>query len=200
MDIKKILKDTMVLFVITIVSGLLLGLAYEITNPIIVARKEKEKQASYMGVFTDAAGMTTREDLIEEAGEVLANAGIAEKITDVMEVKDASGAVIGYAMSISTNGFKGEIVIAYGYAVDGTTIGIEILTSSETSGLGSKASEPEFKGQYAGKLVDSFSVVKNAASADNEISAISGATRTSDAVTRAVNAGITFGKHITGNN
>ena len=200
MDIKKILKDTMVLLVITLVSGLLLGLAYEITNPIITARKEKEKQESYMGVFTDAASMETREDLIEEAADVLAAAGVAEKITDVMEVKDASGNVIGYAMSISTNGFKGEIIIAYGYAVDGTSVGIDILTSSETSGLGSLASEPEFKDQYASKLVDSFSVVKMGASADSEINAISGATRTSDAVTRAVNAGIIFGKHVTGNN
>lgn len=200
MDIKKILKDTAVLLVITLISGFLLGLAYEITNPIIEARKEAEKKESYMGVFSEAADMKTREDLLAQAADVLAAAGHSEEITDVMEVYDASGSVIGYAMSISTNGFNSGLVIAYGYNVDGTSMGIEILESSETSGLGSRASEPEFKDQFAGKLVDAFTVVKSGASADTEINAISGASKTSNGVTEAVNAGILFGKYCTENN
>lgn len=200
MDMKKILKDTAVLLVITLVSGFLLGLAYEITAPVISARKEAEKAEAYRGVFAEAAELVSREDLLEQAGEVLAAAGCTEEITDVMEAKDASGAVIGYAMSISTNGFGGELVIAYGYKLDGTSMGIDILTSSETSGLGSRASEPEFKDQFAGRIVDSFTVVKGSASADTEISAISGASVTSGAVTSAVNAGIVFGRFCAENN
>lgn len=200
MDIKKILKDTAVLLVITLVSGLLLGVAYEVTNPIITARKEEEKAASYRGVFAEAASFESREDLLEQADGVLSGAGMKQEITDVMAALDASGNVIGYAMSISTNGSQGEIVIAYGYCVDGTSMGIEILTSSETSGLGSRASEPEFKDQFAGRKVESFSVVKGSASGDTQISAISGATITSNAVTDAVNAGILFGQYCVGNN
>ena len=200
MDIKKILKDTAVLLVITLVSGLLLGAAYEVTNPIITARKEEEKAASYRGVFAEAANFESREDLLEQSASVVSGAGINAEITDVMAALDASGSVLGYAMSISVSGSQGEIVIAYGYGVDGTSMGIDILTSSETSGLGSKASEPEFKDQFAGKAVDIFSVVKSAAASDAEISAISGATITSNAVTSAVNAGIVFGRYCAENN
>ena len=200
MDIKKILKDTAVLLVITLISGLLLGLAYEVTNPIITARKEEEKAASYRGVFAEAANFESREDLLEQAASALEGSGYNAEITDVMTALDGSGAVIGYAMSISTSGSQGEIVIAYGYGVDGTSMGIDILTSSETSGLGSRASEPEFKDQYAGKAVDAFSVTKSGASGDSEINAISGATITSNAVTTAVNAGIVFGEYCVQNN
>lgn len=200
MDMKKILKDTAILTVITIISGMLLGVAFNITNPIIQDRKLQEKKAAYSAIFSADTEFVDGSALLEKAPEVLAAAGYTETITDVLVAQDASGNVIGYAMSISTNGFGGELVIAYGYGVDGTSMGIDILTSSETSGLGSRASEPEFKDQFAGKLVEAFSVVKGGAAADTEINAISGATRTSNAVTGAVNAGIIFGQYCAENN
>lgn len=55
-----------------------------------------------------------------------------------------------------------------------------------------RAKDEEFKGQFAGKIVDQFVVTKNGASAGNEIDAISGATFTSKAVTNGVNAGLRF--------
>ncbi len=200
MDMKKILKDTGILTVITIISGLLLGIAFNITNPIIEARKIEEKAAAYRTIFSQDTQFAPGDELLEKAPEVLAAAGHSEEITDVMIAQDAAGNVIGYAMSISTNGFNSGLVIAYGYGVDGTSLGIDILESAETSGLGSRASEPEFKDQYAGKLVESFTVVKGGAAADNEINAISGASKTSNGVTGAVNAGILFGKYCTENN
>ena len=54
------------------------------------------------------------------------------------------------------------------------------------------ADKPEFKGQFAGKDVQTFSVTKTAASSDDQIEAISGATITSSAVTGAVNAAVYF--------
>ena len=200
MDMKKILKDTAILTVITIISGMLLGIAFNITNPIIQDRKLQEKKSAYSAIFSADTEFVDGSALLEKAPEVLTAAGCTETITDVLVAQDASGNVIGYAMSISTNGFGGELVIAYGYGVDGTSMGIDILTSSETSGLGSRASEPEFKDQFAGKLVEAFSVVKGGAAADTEINAISGATRTSNAVTGAVNAGIIFGQYCAENN
>ena len=200
MDMKKILKDTTILTVITIISGMLLGVAFNITNPIIQDRKLQEKKAAYSAIFSADTEFVDGSALLEKAPEVLTAAGCTETITDVLVAQDASGNVIGYAMRISTNGFGGELVIAYGYGVDGTSMGIDILTSSETSGLGSRASEPEFKDQFAGKLVEAFSVVKGGAAADTEINAISGATRTSNAVTGAVNAGIIFGQYCAENN
>ena len=52
------------------------------------------------------------------------------------------------------------------------------------------ATDESFNGQFSNKNVESFTVTKTGASADNEINAISGATITSDAVTGGVNAGL----------
>ncbi len=201
MEVKRILKDACILLVITLVAGLLLGLAYEITNPVITANSEAKKAASYANVFSEADSFESRDDLLDAAADVLAGAGMSTvEVLDVMAARDVSGNVLGYAMTLSVNGSQGLIEIAYGYGTDGSSMGIDILSSSETPGLGARASEPEFKDQFAGKTVDSFEVTKSAAASDSEIEAISGATITSTAVVNAVNAGIVFGSYCVENN
>ncbi len=59
-----------------------------------------------------------------------------------------------------------------------------------------KAQEEAFYSQFEGKNVDSFTVVKAAPSADNEIEAISGATITSKAMANGVNACITYFQNV----
>ena len=66
----------------------------------------------------------------------------------------------------------------------------------ETPGLGMKAQEEDFYGQFENKKVDSFTVVKSAPSADNEIEAISGSTITSKAMANGVNACLTYFQNV----
>ena len=73
-----------------------------------------------------------------------------------------------------------------GISKDGKITGVEIGNHSETPGLGSKATEPMFKNQYVDK--------------DNEISAMSGATITSNGVTSGVNAAMKiYNEKLSGN-
>ena len=90
----------------------------------------------------------------------------------------------------TTQGYGGDITFTLGIRNDGTVNGYEILSISETAGLGMKAKEDAFKQQFSGKKVDSFAYTKTGASADNEIDAISGATITTKAMTDAINAGL----------
>lgn len=92
----------------------------------------------------------------------------------------------------SNDGYNGLVQISAGITAEGTLTGIGFLSISETPGLGMKASEPEFKGQFTGKAAQTLEVTKTAPSADNQIQAISGATYTSNAVTGAANAAIYF--------
>jgi len=69
--------------------------------------------------------------------------------------------------------------------------GISIVSSSETPGMGKKAENPDFYGQFSNKNVDMFTVIKGEAKTDDQISAISGATITSRAITDAVNTVLT---------
>ena len=107
--------------------------------------------------------------------------------------KDKDGNVLGYVITVTAkDGSQGNITFSVGIKNDGTVNGYSITSMSETPGLGDKAKTEDFSKQYKNKNVDSFNVVKQAPSADNEIEAISGATITSKAMTNGVNACITY--------
>ena len=188
-----IIKDTIILTLITLVSGGLLGVVYQVTKEPIAQQEELAKQEAYQAVFEDADSF----EICVEAGDAdsaqyLADNGFANQtVNEVMEAKNASGETIGYALNMTTSeGYGGDITFSMGVQLDGTLNGISILTINETSGLGMNATDESFKGQFSNKNVESFTVTKTGASADNEINAISGATITSDAITGGVNAGL----------
>lgn len=192
MDIRKIIKEALVLFVITLVSGLLLGLAYQVTKGPIEAREAEEKKAAYQSVFPEADRFVETELLavnVEKCEEILAAAGISGVIvTECLKAQDASGNFLGYVMNLSFAGSQGPMTMAYGWSSGGITKGIDILTSTETAKMGALADEPEFKSQFESKQTDRFSLEEN-------VDVISGATITSEAVVNAVNAGIVFANY-----
>lgn len=193
----KIIKNALILMAITLVAGLALGFVYDITKEPIAEQEQKAKAEAYEAVFPDAATLETIpqiEDVTADAREVLDTKGLTqEDILEVMLAKDDAGNTLGVVMNITTHeGYGGDINFSMGIQKDGTVNGIQILSISETAGLGMKAAEEDFYGQYAGKKVDSFNYTKTGASADNEINAISGATITTNAVTNGVNAGIYY--------
>ncbi len=188
-----ILKDALILTVITLIAGGLLGLVYEVTKKPIANQQEKAKQEAYKAVFEDADSF---EECVEaedaDLAEALKEQGFeAQKINEIMEAKDASGETLGYAVNVTTSeGYGGDITFSMGVQLDGTLNGISILSISETAGLGMNATKDEFKNQFSDKNAEAFEVTKAGASDENEINAISGATITSKAVTGGVNAGI----------
>ena len=189
-----IVRDTLILTVITLIAGLLLGLVYQITKEPIAQQEESAKTEAYKAVFAEADSF---EPIVEaedaDLSAYLEQNGFSQSINEIMEAKDASGEVLGYAINITTpEGYGGDITFSLGVKNDGTLNGIEILSISETAGLGMNAQKPEWKGQFAGKKADVFSVTKDGASSDDQINAISGATITSKAVTGAVNAAVYF--------
>ncbi|WP_291683464.1 RnfABCDGE type electron transport complex subunit G [Blautia sp.] len=188
-----IIKDTLILTLITLVAGGLLGMVYEVTKEPIAQQAEKEKQEAYKAVFEDADSfeVCVEADNADLAAYLTENGFEAQTVNEVMEAKDASGETIGYALNMTTSeGYGGDISFSMGVTLDGTLNGISILDINETAGLGMNATKDEFKGQFAGKQVDAFEVTKSGAASDNEINAISGATITSKAITGGVNAGL----------
>lgn len=194
-----IIKDTMILTLITLIAGGVLGLVYEITKDPIAKQQELAKQEAYKAVFEDA---DTFEVCVEaedaDLAAYLAGEGFeAQTVNEIMEAKDASGETLGYAINLTTSeGYGGDITFSMGVQADGTLNGISILTISETAGLGMNATKDEFKGQFKEKQADAFEVTKTGASKENEINAISGATITSNAVTQGVNCGLSAFEYI----
>ena len=189
---KNIIKNTAILTVITLVAGILLGFVYDITKEPIAQAKEKAKNEAYQAVMQEAE---TFEALDVEAIEL----GISGCVIDEVVAAKAGEEVKGFVVTTTTSeGYGGNIQVSVGIAADGTVKGIEMLSISETAGLGMNANTPEFKAQYADVLTDAFVVTKTGAAADNEIDAISGATITSNAVTSAVNSAIAYFNQVLG--
>lgn len=194
---KKIIKDTFILMIITLVSGLLLGMVYEVTKDPIKKQEEEQKIAACQKVFEDAEEFQTIEEQSADQMmlESLQKAQLEGKvqIDEVLKAVSKDGNTLGAVMQItSKEGYGGDICFMVGIQKDGTVNGISILSISETAGLGMKANTEEFKTQFSEKKVDSFVYTKAGATAENEIDAISGATVTTNAVTDGVNAGLSF--------
>ena len=190
---KQMIRDSLILFAITLIAGLLLGGVYAITKNPIAKTQEDKKNEAYQAVFTDAAEFTEVTDAAD-AQQILADAGYTkDRIDEVKAAMDADGNILGYVMTItSSEAYGGELQLAMGIRMDGTVNGISFLSLSETIGLGMEAKKPEFQEQFAGKQVEQFVYSKTGAAADNGIDALSGATITTNAVTNAVNAGICY--------
>ena len=187
----KIIKNTIILTVITLVSGLLLGLAYEVTKDPIAQSEENAKREAWQAVFPDADLTAFEETDVDTdvADQVIADLGIDATIDEVCTV---DGGDTGYVItSTDSEGYGGDIQVVVGITADGTVSGISFLSISETAGLGMNAQNESFYGQYVGVQTDHFYVSKDGGEGE-PIDAISGATITSRAVTGAVNAALGY--------
>ncbi len=173
-DLKEILIPTISLFLIcTIVTALLAG-TNAITAPMIEQLQIETENKTKVAVLADAKEFS-------EAKTVAYN----DADYTYYEGYDESKNIIGYVFTTSAKGYGGDIVTMVGIKKDGTVAGMDYLTISETAGLGKNATKEEFMAQFIGKSGE-IGVNKNAP-ADNEIQALTGATITSKAVTKAVN-------------
>lgn len=194
MKTKKIVHDALILTAFTLVLGFLLGLVYEITKQPIADANAAAAQEAYKAVFADADSFEALDGFDKTAAtDIVVAAGYEDSIDDVQVAKDASGSEIGYVVTVTAkDGSQSTITFSVGIQSDGTVNGYSVTSISETPGLGMKVEDEDFYSQFEGKLVDTFSVVKNSPAADNEIEAISGATISSKAVTNGVNAALTY--------
>ena len=158
---KEFFKLSLTLCAITLVAALLLAAVNNITKEKI---ELSEKQA------------------MESAMEsILSEADSFEQVNDNVTKGLKNGGVVGYCVNVYPKGFGGEISMIVGINNDRTVAGIDILSHSETAGLGAKADTDDFKNRFKGKNTD-ISIVKTDTDSDGEVKVITGATITSKAI------------------
>jgi electron transport complex protein RnfG len=196
---KNLIKSSFILMMITLVSGALLGMVYDLTKKPIAENAVKKQKEACQNVFADAADFKDAEGFIlPENVEALEQYPGASVSPDVVIAFDSAGNTLGYVITVTTNeGYEGDIIFSMGVRLDGTLNGIAILQISETPGLGLKADAilgPQFKD----KKVPSFTYTKTGATSPEQIDIITGATITTRAFVNAVNAGLLYFEEITG--
>ena len=179
--LSEILKPVIVLTAICLITSGLLAYTNDITKDKIDDQDKIAAQEAQKKVLSQAADFeAVNED--KDDGYAIG--------------KDADGAVVGYVFTTTDKSYGGEIEVMVGVKPDGTVNAVEILTISDTPGLGMNAKNAEFLDQFIGKI-KGIGVNKNEP-AENEIQALTGATITSSAVTRAVNTALEQFETVTG--
>lgn len=190
---KKVLHDALILTAFTLVLGFILGFVYELTKEPIAKAEADTKKAAYQAVFEDADHFTEVSIDKEQANAMVSENGFSDTIDDVCEANDSSGNPLGYVITVTAkDASQGSITFSVGIRLDGTVNGYSITSIAETPGLGMKAAEEEFYGQFRNKKVSAFSLVKQTPQAEEEIEAITGSTITSKAMVNGCNAALYY--------
>lgn len=196
----KIVKDALVLTLITLIAGCALGLVYEITKEPIAKASEAATQEAYKEVFETANSFTDLENFdADKANEVIATKGYTDgtvttcEVVNCVKAVDATGNLLGYVVTMKSKaGYGGDIEFSMGVTKDGILNGYSITEINETPGLGMKATEDKFKDQFKGIKATTLEVSKTASNDESTVQSISGATITSKAMTYAIDAGLLY--------
>ena len=201
---KKIVKDALVLFAITLVAGILLGVVYQITLDPIAKANENAKEKAYKAVLSEADSFETI-DALPSDDDINASSDIDFSKDKVNEVAIGGSETAGYVVTVTdSDGYGGDIKFTVGISTDGKVLGVSFLSISETAGLGMRAKQdPSFTSQFTAKsdAVASFSVVTDGSASESNanVDAIGGSTITSKSVTKGVNYALAVYKLVAGN-
>ena len=121
-------------------------------------------------------------------GRIAAGGGERTTYYPVFQVQQA-GALAGWVLKASGQGYAGKIELLLGLDPPGETItGIFVLEQTETPGLGNKISLPQWLDQFRGQGTRKpMTVVKGGESGPGIIDAVTGATISSRSVAAIVN-------------
>lgn len=174
-----------------LISGLILVTVHVVTQPMILQNQERALETAIYKVVPNATSrknfVVQGETLVEQTGGAPAAGAV------VYGALDAAGNLIGFAIPSEGAGFQDTIKLLYGYDPERRVIvGMEILDSKETPGLGDKIfKDADFVANFASLGVEPevVAVPPGAKTAANHVDTISGATISSKAVVNIINAG-----------
>ena len=167
---KATLKLALILFIVCGLAAGALGFVNAATKEKIAEYARIAKQEALARVFPGASDFEETEP---------------GKAWDAMRDGTKAGAV----RLVQTQGYSGPIEIMFGVDGNGAVSGMQVLLQTETPGLGAKIVTSKFLGQFAGRSRQEVALTKDDA-ANGKIDAISAATISSRAVTKAVRAAL----------
>ncbi len=153
------------LLICAIIAGLV-SFVYAVTNDTYAENIKGTKEEAVGRIFTGEANRLPYREIGKNDGATVSAVFDGETL-------------LGYCVEVKTAGFGGDIELMVGYLADGSILGVDVVSHSETPGLGSKSADKGYLSAYKGQT--------GVLSADEDIDMISGASVTSKAVLAGVN-------------
>ncbi len=180
------------------VAGTLIVVAFQLTLPVIKANKAEALRRAVFDVIPGARHVVTFK--LEPDGSLTPLTGEDERAVKYYAGYTDDNQLIGVALEAKGKGYQDVIKVIYGYTpTEQKIIGMKVLESKETPGLGDKiGKDPTFLANFdkldarltedGTKLQHAFEVVKHGAKKNRwQIDGITGATISSKAVGRLLN-------------
>jgi len=162
---KDFVMPILVLSLICLVISGALAFTDSVTRPVIAEAAALRTESVRLEIIPQATGF-----------EIIKMDGLPETVVGVYRtVNDA-----GYIFMVVSSGYGGDIHLICGVNMDGKIIHCTTLAHSETQGMGSRITEREYEDQYIGMSGDL-----------DEISAVSGATISSQAYVNGIKDALT---------
>lgn len=170
-------------------SGLIIIAIYLATFDTIAENKARELREA---VFRVLPGVTQMQKLRYDGEQLVVMPDSAKDDDEtIYGGYDDEGNFVGYAIPNAGPGFQDTVSVLYGYQpAERKTVGMWILDSRETPGLGDKIyKDADFVANFDDLAMDPqiIAVKKGTKSRPNEIDSITGATISSKAVVRIMN-------------
>lgn len=173
-----------------LVSGVAIVFAYRATTPRIRANQAAALERAVLEVLPGAERMERR---VWKGGELAAAVeGRGDSDESVYLGFAGDGRLVGYAVPAAGPGFQDTIKVIYGLDAAGAkVIGLYVLESRETPGLGDRIyKDPKFVAEFDALAVEpTIALIKGHGEKPNEVDAITGATISSRAIVKILNAG-----------
>ncbi len=129
-----------ILVVISVVTTALLAITNFVSSPIIAANQAASANATRKELLAEADSFS----LVE--GDYLTSSDQAAKVTEVYEADNG----VGMVLTVVTKSFGGDLTMMVGMDADGAVTGVKVTDSSDTPGVGSKDTQPDYLAQYDG--------------------------------------------------
>ncbi len=182
---KKNMRYALILLSICAVAAFLLALTNSITAPVI---EEMDHQSRLRALEAVSGGLEIAEqEAVEGEQYVTYRIGLGE-----------DGRNKGWILGLKGAGYGGELTLVASYALDGTMQYAQILSNSETPGLGKKAEESWYMDKFKNTGGDQPVPTTKAMLSAGDAQAISGSSVTFTAIAKAIAAGSNYVKSLGG--
>jgi electron transport complex protein RnfG len=169
-------------------AGLLIVLVYQFTLPTVLANRAARLETAILEVVPGSVRYDTLYVVDGALTATLPSGADARKLEKVYLGVNEAGGTTGFAIPTSQAGFQDVIEIIFGYDPDKPgTLGLVILSSRETPGLGDKIESPKWLEQFTTLTPPLTAVKAGAAENPGDAQMITGATISSRTVIGAIN-------------
>lgn len=181
----KHIRFAFILLAICALSAAALAITNAITAPVIEMQEEGNRLAALKAV---SSGF--------EIGDQEDIAGNAH-VTFVIRLLDGER-IGGYILGLKGAGYGGEMAIVASYTTDGEILRVQLLSHSETPGLGKKAENEGYMDKYEGTGASEPVPTNKSMLSSGDAAAVSGSTVTFTAIAKALEAGSVYAKELGG--